>query len=379
VIVINHKSVRRSTGQFLLLFSIFGLAAGCNMPVAQEIVTPSPNLTQVIATVQGRLTQTATPAMSWVFTPTVSVIAASTTPLPTLLSTPSQTPLPGGMSLTPPGQEACERAGAGTPFDITIPDDAVMKPGESFTKIWRLQNMGSCPWTTDYRVFFFSGEQLGAVSSIALPREVPPGESIDIALDMVAPGRAGTFQGNWKLRNPAGNAFGIGPSGSAPFWVRIVVEVTPTATASQTATPTYVVIPAPLTPGPETLTPSATMTETPPTSLGVSLIPGEALDLDSGEINNGAGQDIVYESNPDGLHRITLQSGVGMSLFGEQIPTRSDCESAPLEATSLVAVNLVQRYTCFRTDRGQPGWFFLQEINPNTYTAEVEFFTWGGP
>src|SRR6185295_11416560 len=30
--------------------------------------------------------------------------------------------------------------------DITIPDGSVLKPGEDFTKIWRIQNTGNCRW-----------------------------------------------------------------------------------------------------------------------------------------------------------------------------------------------------------------------------------------
>ncbi len=219
-------------------------------------------------------------------------------------------------------------------------------------------------------------------------------KALDISIDMVAPNRAGIFQGNWKLRNPDGRAFGIGPSASAPFWVRIMVKVSPTPaiTLTQTPSPTFSVTPTTITPIPDTVTPSPTntpvpgtvtpsptITETPPTNLVVTLSPGDSLDLDSGEINAGAGQDIRYESNPDGLHRISPQPDAVIGVFGEQPPVPADCESADLDAHSLVAVNLVQRYVCFRTDRNQLGWFFMQEINPNTYTARLEFFTWMAP
>lgn len=349
------------------------------MPVVQDAITPSPNLTQALATVQGRLTQSITPDTLFEITPSVSTLTITSTAVMIATNTPDSTLQPGVTSPTAYTLDACDQAGAGTPIDITIPDDTVMEPGESFTKIWRLQNAGSCAWTTNYRIFFFSGDQLGAVNSIALPREVPPGGSIDIAIDMVVPARAGTYQGNWKLRNPDGYGFGIGPSGSAPFWVRIVVKVTPTSTSSQTLTPTFTVTLMTPTPGSETPTASPTTTVTPPTSLELSLNPGDAVDLDSGEINGGEGQDILYESNPDGLHRISPQSGAVLGLFGEQLPSQADCENADLETTSLVALNLVQRYTCFRTEIGQPGWFYLSEINPNTYTARLEFFTWRVP
>lgn len=369
-----------------------GLVVGCNMPVESELPIPSPDLTQVFATLGGRFTQTVMATSTLMITSNASVTAEPSISPTSLQSSPSQTVQTDLITRTQPALEACDRAGAGTPIDITIPDDTIMEPGGAFTKIWRLQNVGSCTWTTNYRVFFFSGEQLNAVNNLALPGNVLPGESVDISIDMVAPNRAGTFQGNWKLRSPNGLAFGIGPSASAPFWVRIVVEVTPTPVITQTPSPTFAVTPATSTPVPDTvtpsptntpvtgtITPSPTITETPLANLVVTLSPGDSLDLDSGEINEGAGQDIRYESNPDGLHRISPQPDAVIGIFGEQPPVQADCEAADLEADSLVAANLVQRYVCFRTGQNQLGWFYLQEINPNTYAAHLEFFTWMAP
>ncbi len=349
------------------------------MPVSAEVSTPSPGFTQVYETIQARLKPAVTATVRVVLTPSPVNAATPSAALVSATSSPSQTPQPGVPTWTQQALQACDRAAAGSPIDLTVPDDTLMKPGQSFTKIWRLQNAGECTWTTSYRVIFFSGEMLGAVNNLALSREVSKGESIDIAIDMVAPNRAGTFQGNWKLRNPDGMAFGIGPTGSAPFWVRIVVEVTPTPTPTRTLTPTPGVTQATQTPDLNTATPSLTPTQTPPTSLTVVLNPGDSVDLDSGEVNITSGQDILYESNPDGLHRITPQNEARLGIYGEQPPGRADCEVADLEAASLVAMNLIQRYVCYQTDEGQPGWAFVQEINPNTYTARLEFLTWTAP
>lgn len=361
------------------------------MPVSAEVIPPAPDLTQVNETVQARLTQAVTATLLVMLTPSPVNETAPSATLVSVTSSPSQTPQPGVPTWTQQAVQACDRAAAGSPIDVSVPDDTSMEPGQPFTKIWRLQNAGECTWTTGYRVTFFSGEMLGAVNNLALSREVSKGESIDIAIDMVAPNRAGTFQGNWKLRNPDGMAFGIGPSGSAAFWVRIVVEVTPTPTPTRTLTPTPGVTQPTQTPDLNTATPSLTPTQTqtpptnltptqtPPTSLTVTLNPGDSLDLDTGEVNITSGQDILYESNPDGLHRITPQNEARLGIYGEQAPDRADCEAADLEATSLVAMNLVQRYVCYQTDEGQPGWAFMQEINPNTYTARLEFLTWTAP
>ena len=143
---------------------------------------------------------------------------------------------------------ACDQAAPGYPsIDATIDDDTEISPGKSFTKIWRLSNEGSCTWSKDYAAVWFSGEKLGEALSVPLGRQVRPGESVEISVDMVSPATAGTYQSNWKLRNAGGVLFGIGPNGDAPFWVRIVVVQTETntPTATPTFTPTITVTPEP--------------------------------------------------------------------------------------------------------------------------------------
>jgi hypothetical protein len=109
--------------------------------------------------------------------------------------------------------------------DITIPDEMDLAPGEEFTKIWRLENAGSCPWTLGYLLYFESGDLMGGPTSKELTNKtIQPGEMVDVAVNLVAPLETGTYQGNWKLRNVKGDGFGIGEFSKA-FWVKInVVE-----------------------------------------------------------------------------------------------------------------------------------------------------------
>lgn len=109
--------------------------------------------------------------------------------------------------------------------DVTIPDEMDLAPGEAFTKTWRLQNAGSCPWTIGYLLYFESGDIMGGPTSQYLTSQpVLAGETIDVSVDLVAPEEIGAYQGNWKLRNVKGEGFGIGEEAKA-FWVKInVVE-----------------------------------------------------------------------------------------------------------------------------------------------------------
>ena len=109
--------------------------------------------------------------------------------------------------------------------DVTIPDEMDLSPGEAFTKTWRLQNVGTCPWTIGYLLYFESGNIMGGPTSQYLTSQpVLSGEVIDVSVDLVAPMEIGAYQGNWKLRNVKGEGFGIGDEEKA-FWVMInVVE-----------------------------------------------------------------------------------------------------------------------------------------------------------
>jgi len=127
--------------------------------------------------------------------------------------------------------------------DVNIPDGTILAPGATFTKRWRLKNVGSCAWSPTYQVVFFSGEQLGAPVSIPFPRSprsVPPGGTLDVSINLTAPSVAGTYRGYWIFKNANGILFGIGPQANQPFWVEIKVSgptVTPGGLPSITSTP----------------------------------------------------------------------------------------------------------------------------------------------
>jgi hypothetical protein len=110
--------------------------------------------------------------------------------------------------------------------DETIPDGTVVAPSSTFVKTWRLQNNGSCTWSTSYAAVFTGGDQLGAPSVVYLPSSVAPGATVDISVNLTAPASAGHYRGNWELRNASGGVFGVGASANSIFWVDIYVSGT---------------------------------------------------------------------------------------------------------------------------------------------------------
>src|SRR5688572_26820454 len=110
--------------------------------------------------------------------------------------------------------------------DLTAPDGAAFAPGATFAKTWRLMNIGTCTWTISYNLVWIGGDSMGAPLSVKLPVDVPPGQIVDVSVNLTAPTTSGHYKGLFKISNTSGVAFGIGESASDPFWVDInVIEV----------------------------------------------------------------------------------------------------------------------------------------------------------
>ena len=111
--------------------------------------------------------------------------------------------------------------------DVTIPDGTLMPPNTSFTKIWRVRNDGACTWDYNYSLVFVNGTPMTNIRSVPVPAVVYPGQSIDLAVDMVSPSGPGTFQSNWMMRSSRGEIFGVGTYGDNPIFARIRVQAAP--------------------------------------------------------------------------------------------------------------------------------------------------------
>ncbi len=90
--------------------------------------------------------------------------------------------------------------------DVTLPDGALVMPGQSFLKTWRVRNSGNTAWSSGYRLAFFEGDQLGGPEHVPLP-ELEPGKEGDVSVSMVAPETPGIYRGTWKPMTPAGKQF----------------------------------------------------------------------------------------------------------------------------------------------------------------------------
>lgn len=350
----------------LTLLILAGLAS-CNL---SPEMPPAPilNVTQAYQTVEARLTEavTQTPVFTESPQPTETIAA---TQVPTNTSPPLSETTPTHVTVASPNapENLCDQASAGTDIDVTIPDDTRMQPGHQFTKIWRLTNAGTCTWTPNYHLVWFSGEKLGAPISVPLAGNVAPRQTVEIAVDMVAPQQPGIYQSYWKLRNPAGVLFGIGPSGVSSFWVRIEVVEQPTTTPTlPTATPAPTETP--------TLTPTPGIQASGP----VTMQPGDLLNLDTNQLNSGD-EDLAYLAADSGYLLDPLGSAA-MAVFGTNQPTISECQSLTLSADPLAIESLAAgTYLCYRTNNALPGWAQITAFELETGLLSLEILTWMVP
>ncbi len=194
------------------LLTLILILAACNLPSSAP-ATEEPNavFTAAALTVQAQLTQSVP-----FNTPTLPPPAATNTSaaFPTL---PAST-LPPAASATP----VCDQAQFVK--DVTIPDGSQIAPGGTFTKTWRMRNAGTCTWS-GYTLVFESGDAMGGASPTSIG-SVPPGQEVDISVNLTAPSTAGTYRGYWRIRNGSGVLIPVlGGTGGKSFFVEIKVVV----------------------------------------------------------------------------------------------------------------------------------------------------------
>ncbi len=148
-----------------------------------------------------------------------------TVPPPTPTATSTQIPP------TPTDQPACRDAALFLE-DVTIADNSKVEADRPFVKTWRLQNTGTCTWNSRYLLTFSGGERMAAPDTTPLA-ETPPGSTLDISVELLAPPADGFYSGLFAIRNPAGQPVPIGALSS--MWVKIrvgnVVAVQPPASS----------------------------------------------------------------------------------------------------------------------------------------------------
>lgn len=159
-------------------------------------------------------------------TATANVPPSQTPGAPTLEATPAaeMTPTSQPTLASAPADPNCAKASL---IGEAPPDQTILTPGQFFWKTWTLQNVGTCAWTTEFKLVFWNGDRLGSSISYPLPDDVAPGETKDITIYLQAPDTGGTFTGDWRLKTPWESYFGVGQY-DVPISTTVVVgSITP--------------------------------------------------------------------------------------------------------------------------------------------------------
>ncbi len=149
---------------------------------ARALPTSTPTAT---FTPTPRNTETASP------TPTNTFVFVLKSPTPILPPT-----IPGSSGNSSTSGLACEVLTVSPAFGTTF------KPRTDFDAVWNVKNTGSRKWDRNSVDFVYSsGDKIHKVSGYDLQKDVNPGKTIKLAVDMQAPKTAANYTTYWELRS----------------------------------------------------------------------------------------------------------------------------------------------------------------------------------
>ncbi len=129
-----------------------------------------------------------------------------------VVAAPAPAPTPGGTVAPTVAPTSLPQPGACTNnavmiSDLDMPDGTVLAPNQSFNKVWRLLNNGTCAWSAGYQLAFVAGEAMMPGTAVAVP-PTTQGATADVKLAMTAPANPGPHVGMWQMRDAKGVLFG---------------------------------------------------------------------------------------------------------------------------------------------------------------------------
>jgi len=163
----------------------------------------------------------------------ITITSVPDTPSATVTQIPSPTPSPTEEvlpSATPtiqdsatPTQPSCTNI-AEFEKHLSISDGSVLESNNLYAKVWRVKNIGTCTWTTDYKLVFINGDENLNQTDLSLPEEVSPGDSVELKINFATPEEGATYIGNWMLASETGMVFGVGPFADQPLVLNFVIK-----------------------------------------------------------------------------------------------------------------------------------------------------------
>jgi hypothetical protein len=184
---------------------------GANTPEPTADIAPTLAAAKTQAVLTFEAEQAALPSATSL--PPTATLAPSATAIPTntpvpsntaviFTNTPPSTNTPAGPTSTPtltitptPSEYGCAIISFSPTRGDTFP------PNSDFDGRWTVKNIGKNTWKmsdTDYR--YSSGEKMHVGAEVFdFSKDITPGESIDLIIDMLAPSTAGTYTTTWSI------------------------------------------------------------------------------------------------------------------------------------------------------------------------------------
>lgn len=136
----------------------------------------------------------------------VPTVPLAVLPVATLTTIPSPVPPQPTTASSSSASSTCTNDAAFV-ADVTVPDGTNFAVGQTFNKIWRLSNSGSCTWGVGYQLVFASGTAMTGSTVVSVPATAP-GATADILVPMTAPASNGSYTGVWRMRAGGSTFFG---------------------------------------------------------------------------------------------------------------------------------------------------------------------------
>lgn len=157
--------------------------------------------------------------------PTCPVPPTATIPPPTATVDPNMpTATPVAAVTQPPADTGSRCLQFEFLGDVNYPPGSVLKPGEKFTKTWRVRNTGTCEWTIEFDLVMSGGEAFGSNKRADIKEVVYPGDTVELTIpDLVAPMTPGTYYSYWMVSAPGGARVGYGPNQQWGLGIQIEV------------------------------------------------------------------------------------------------------------------------------------------------------------
>lgn len=91
--------------------------------------------------------------------------------------------------------------------DVNYPSGTTVKPGQNFTKTWKVSNNGTCQWDYVFSLTQISGSDFDAPGK-KLGKVVGVNDWTEISLNLDAPNKEGTYTAYWRMSDGEGHLFG---------------------------------------------------------------------------------------------------------------------------------------------------------------------------